>query len=205
MTKIWIALSGKAGCGKSTIADALVEHYGFERHSFAKRLKEICEELFPELTKQDKNSYRWALQKFGDDTRKIKTDVWIDIVLNDIEQAQPRYKERVVIDDVRYLNEFLKLQRNGFKLIRIERNDELRAKFGYNVKDRHPSECQLDDLKVSWWDLVVHNDFKYPFVEAVEYIANHFKIESRQMKLETLLEDIHPAAINKMVREKCDI
>jgi len=184
MTKIWIGLSGKSGCGKSTIADALIKNYGFEKYSFAKRIKEICEELFPELMKQDKESKRWVFQKFGTEyCRSIKHDVWVDIVIQQIRQAQPRYTERIIVDDVRFLNEFLKLQRNGFKLIRIERNDELRAKFGYNVKDKHPSERQLDDLKVSWWDLVVHNDFKHPFAEAVEYIASHFKIELVQSKL----------------------
>ena len=38
-----IAVAGKAGSGKTSVANILVEAYGFERHSLAARLKQLCE------------------------------------------------------------------------------------------------------------------------------------------------------------------
>lgn len=176
MNKIWLGLSSKAGAGKSTIRKALVKDYGFLHFTFAKRLKEICKELFPELIIQDKNTYRWVLQKFGTEyCRQIKNNVWVDIVAKQIE----RHKDypKIIVDDVRFFNEYLALQRFGFKMIRVVRSDFLREAAGYNVKDRHASECQLDDLPAKWWDLILYCDWEYPFKEAVQEVVSHFGVK----------------------------
>lgn len=173
MKKIWIALSGKAGCGKSTIADALNKK-GFIRMSFAHRLKVLCKELFPEKMTENKEEYRDVLQKFGMYARNIDPIVWINVVVRILNRLN---YPKVVIDDLRFYNEWWALKSRGFKMVRIHRADHLRAKHGYNVKDKHPSETQLDILKPEDWDLMVYNNFKYPFEEAIRFIVKSLEIE----------------------------
>jgi len=173
--KIWIALSGKAGCGKSTIAKNLVKHHGFVRMAFAKRLKEISKELFPEIMKAPKEEHRKLLQLFGSFCRLLQPDCWIQIVVNQIHDL-----DRVVIDDVRFPNEFQVLRKLGFILVRIERSDDLRRPWGYNVNDPHPSETDLD--LVESWDLVLPNDGKHPFDETSNVLLDRLKLPRIKVK-----------------------
>jgi len=158
------------------------QEYGFMHLSFAKRMKEICVELFPELMAQDKNSARWVYQTFGTDyCRRIKNNVWVDILLKQLEDSELGLEwikpDRVVVDDVRFYNEYFALRNRGFKMVRIHRSDNLRAKFGYNVKDTHSSEIQLDSIPIKDWDLVIINNFDYPFREATKIILAHFGVK----------------------------
>jgi len=178
MIPVKLALSSKAGCGKSTIAERLVKSYGFIELSFAEKLKQICLNLFPELMTGDsnKNNSRWILQKFGTDCREIDQFVWIKPVL---QQLDNEYKNvpRIVVSDLRYLNEYLVLKSRGFKLVRIERPRETRKKYGYNVDDMHGSETELDYIHNDGWDLVVDNRFEYPFTEALDFIIDAFRLD----------------------------
>jgi hypothetical protein len=45
MTKI-IGIAGLAGAGKDSIARHLIEHFGYEKEAFARRLKELCARLY---------------------------------------------------------------------------------------------------------------------------------------------------------------
>lgn len=161
MKKLWIAFSGKAGCGKTTIAKNLVQKHGFTRLSFATRLKEISNELFPKIMSKKKEEFRPTLQLFGCFCRLIETTCWINPILLQLERIGHK---RIVIDDVRFLNEFDGLRYLGFKLIRVSRSKALRRTWGYNVNDPHPSERELDH--VTTWDLKLGNNGKYPFLNA---------------------------------------
>lgn len=180
--KLLVAFSGKAGCGKSTIASALVEDFGFVKVSIADELKRIVQKLYPEKVKGvDKNVYRWVYQQFGDDTRRIDKDVWlrqrrrfggdgIDLFLR--LALQKVTQERTVIDDLRFKNEFFGLRRAGFILIRVERDPRLLTAAGYDPYDSHPSECDLDDLaEAGAFDLRVQNDGEYPFQKTLDYVV----------------------------------
>lgn len=173
--RFWVALSGKAGCGKSTIAKNLVKYHGFVRMSFATRLKEISKELFPARMSAPKEEHRKTLQLFGCFCRLIDPNCWVQIVVNQIHAL-----DRVVIDDVRFVNEIQALKKLSFNLIRIERSDELRKAWGYNVLDPHPSERDLDI--VERWDLLIFNNGKYPFKEATNTILAFLKLPRIKVK-----------------------
>jgi len=176
MLPVKLAFSAKAGSGKSVISERLIKSYGFIQLSFADKLKDVCRELFPELMNKHKNDYRWVLQKFGASCREIDQFVWIKPVL---QQLDNEYKNvpRIVVSDLRYLNEYLVLKSRGFKLVRIERPRETRKKYGYNVDDMHGSETELDYIHNDGWDLVVDNRFEYPFTEALDFIIDAFRLD----------------------------
>lgn len=170
-----ISLSGHAGCGKSTIAKALEKDYGFRIFSFASKLKELCNDLFPEKMHGNKNEYRGLLQKVGTDLlRTVDQDVWVKYL---VRQIRNNGKPNKVVDDTRFLNELMTLKREGFKLVRVERDKELLREAGYNVDDKHISETQLDLVPFEWWDLIIYNNFEYPFEEAVEILVKHFGVK----------------------------
>lgn len=174
---IRIGLSGKAGVGKTTIASELCRRYGFIKLAFADALKQSIMFLDPLTFLEPKESYRTKMQMFGSACRRIfGEDVWVDklLVYVDLLEDMP-----IVVDDVRMLNEYEALRDNDFVLIRIERSPKLRERAGYNVRDNHISEVELDGLPVRAWDLVVQNNWDYPFGEAVETIASFLNLRSQ--------------------------
>jgi len=151
---ILVAFTGKMGSGKSTAAKTL-EEFGFERFSFATKLKELAEDLF-EMKEKD----RKLLQDFGSALREIDQDVWVKYLMRKIglcvfrciEDKQPA---RIVIDDLRYLNEAHILKQNGFILVRlICLNESLRfdwlQKHGTLDGQGHPSETEQEQILVDY-------------------------------------------------------
>lgn len=121
-----IALCGPMSSGKSFIADDLIRERGFQRVSLARGVKSLGEAVMEALmadglideshrgTKQ-----RRLLQTIGAQGRAIDADIWIRDALN-----QSDLHERVVIDDVRFVNEARALVAAGFKLVRLSFPDQ---------------------------------------------------------------------------------
>lgn len=150
-----VGLSGFAGVGKDTLAQAL-EPYGFERVAFADKVKQMALRLDPELAgrvaagadletlKRSSLGVRAWLQAIGMVVREVlHEDAWVDAVLGSLD---PR--GRYVISDVRFRNEAARIRSSGGLLVRVERP-------GFGPANDHVSERDLanrDD-----WDLVVQN------------------------------------------------
>ena len=126
---ILLGLSGKAGAGKDTVADRLVEQFGFEKRSFAAPLKFMLTVLDPILddmgtrlshvTREFSHSqhaemeahlkahfpeYRRLLQVLGTDCiRAIDEDFWVKAAMKGLERLDD--SARVVFSDVRFPNE----------------------------------------------------------------------------------------------------
>ena len=148
-----IALSGKAGSGKTTLAKRLVEDFGFARLSFAGALKEELTSLLglglPEF-EADKRKWRPLLQVWGSARRDVSEGYWVRklLVRLPVNRGSP-----VVIDDLRYENEAQALKREGFYLVRLDcpSLDSIRYLRGQgmgieeaDVIRMHPSETDLD-------------------------------------------------------------
>ena len=137
-----IGLVGKAGVGKTTIANILVEKYGFVRLSFAAKLKEVAAEILGRPI--DKTRDRLFLQTIGAAVRMFDTSAWIRHVWRELRKL-PR-DANVVIDDVRYLNEAEFLRDHGFVLVRLYGR-------GYSLDPKeatHESEVEQDQIKVDF-------------------------------------------------------
>jgi hypothetical protein len=167
-SKIVIGLLGKAGAGKSTVADHLVENHGFQRISFAKPLKNIVQDMFnlsddqvwgPAHVKEETDprwgvSPRWLMQQMGEKGRNHLGDkVWINAAFKIIEESEG---ERFVIEDVRYVNEVEAITeyRDGViaGVIKLEAPNRPSKDSG-----EHPSEAQVDMVPAELVGTVIVN------------------------------------------------
>lgn len=160
---LFIGISGKRGSGKSLLASYLEHEHGFERFSLADELKrEVMRDwkLSPNMlwgkdkevptgyTRQHPKGYpltgRDIMIRHGEYRRMIDELYWC-------KRFSPEIGERVVCDDIRFLNEVDFFKSNyGAKFVRIERKPELNV-FQAALDDK--SENELDMFKEWNWHL----------------------------------------------------
>jgi hypothetical protein len=140
-----VGLIGYIGSGKGTVANELVQSYGFRQDSFASSLKDACSAIFgwPRhmLEGDTLESRNWrevvdlwwaekvgipnltprlALQVIGTDVLRqhFNPDLWFLTLENRIRQNPAQH---VVISDVRFPNEIEFIKKQGGTLVRIDR------------------------------------------------------------------------------------
>ena len=169
--------SGKSICSdmiRSILKDNDIKS---EVKSFAKPIYEVIGAIFnagTEEIKRNKNTlvrprsfmglrtYRELLQTVGMDLRDaVHEDIWIDAlfgknnckVLEDWTGGLKWW----IIDDLRFSNEFIKIRNCGGKLIKIQRETNIK-------KNVHPdiltnkSEVDFDNIDDDSWDYIVDNN-----------------------------------------------
>lgn len=130
-----IGIAGQAQFGKDTLADflqeKLVEKGGqWTRDAFASNVKNVFEKTFdvdrqfiekwkvnPDTPPGFDMSVRKSLQFIGDGFRKIKSTIWLDLTFRD---TVPK-----IISDVRYPNEFRRVNKEGGLNILVGRSSKL--------------------------------------------------------------------------------
>ena len=134
-----VSFWGKAGSGKSQAARILVTKYGYKPISFATPIKNIIEKFLDVLgedrshvwskKEQPINSLngltgRHLLQTFGTEWGRdlIDRNLWANVARKRISTALGR-GERVVLDDLRFVNEEIMLQEFGACLVQITRDN----------------------------------------------------------------------------------
>ena len=178
-----LGLHGKMGTGKSTIADCLIsvlhDEYSIKSciKSFALPVYQVISIIFDmpiEEIKRNKNtlvrprsftdlkSYRELLQNVGMELRDIVSkDIWVNALFGSdnmlvLQDWTADYKWWI-IDDLRFSNEFIKIRNCGGKLIKIQRETNIK-------KNVHPdiltnkSEVDLDNIDDDSWDYIVDNN-----------------------------------------------
>ena len=168
-----VALTGKAGSGKNTLADELVNKYGFIGIGFADPIKEMLKQLNPlvpidmgldgelikstmrlatlvdsvgwETAKRENVEVRELLQRLGTEAGRqiISPDVWVDIAIKKALNAP----SPVVFTDCRFPNEVAAVRSRGGLLVRVHRQD-------VEPVSSHISENAIDDIPA---DLTVMN------------------------------------------------
>ena len=125
-----IAICGKMCSGKSTLANYIMSSYpGYQKYSFAQKVKELCSELF-DMEGKD----RLLLINFANKMRDIDEKVWVNHVLKQTES-----KEKCIIDDVRYQNEVDALIEDGWSFIQLNVPNELQKK---RIMELYPDNYQ---------------------------------------------------------------
>ena len=151
-----IGLTGYAQSGKDTVANTLVEQYGYTRVAFADKIREFLYEVNPmvgcspsgylkdlvdligwDAAKQEPQVRR-LLQDLGVGARKVfGENFWVQQALKDV-----HFEGNYVITDVRFTNEadIIKKYDNS-QLWRVKRN-------GVSPVNAHISESQMDGYPV---------------------------------------------------------
>jgi hypothetical protein len=168
-----IGLSGYARSGKDTVAGMLMGIHGFERAAFADKIREFLLEIDPlvmhngidfrlqdiveskgwETAKTDHPEVRRLLQDLGVGARKLFGDgFWVDQVVGQFGHDWWGYDKKVVITDVRFINEAKAIKGKGGQVWRINR-------INVGPANDHVSEIELDD-----WDFdgVITNNSDMP-------------------------------------------
>jgi len=165
--KKFVGLVGYTGVGKDYIADILVREHGYTRLAFGDELKRMLIEIDPiyqrlasvgggsemealEWDKREDLEYtREKLQNLGHVVRTLAPDHFVDIV----KDAMRAY-EKVVVTDIRYMNEldvFTELPRSvSRKLVYVQRD-------GYGAINTHSSEESIETLR-SLSDTTINNN-----------------------------------------------
>lgn len=164
-----IALIGKAGSGKDTVAWMLARQAGYTRLAFADPVREMALGIDPIVLEADETGYgetymtlseavaaygweaakrnipevRRILQNAGMAVREAQPDFWLDILLEKWRSSPGP----VVVTDCRFSNEAVALYTRGFQLVRVVRPG--------TAGDAHVSETELDNFPV---DVTLVND-----------------------------------------------
>lgn len=160
-----IAFSGFAGTGKDTAAEALIEHYGYQKMAFAGPLKKVCqivfgltdEEIAHRILKENQLS-RWPFLSPRQIMQKVGTElfrdnfpgVWIEAF-----KREALKLDKVVVTDCRFPDEVNAVHELGGKVIRIDRPSNTAG----TAHTQHASEALIMGLPV---DLVIVNDTSTP-------------------------------------------
>lgn len=168
-----VLVHGLKGSGKSTLAERLCVEHGYVRAKMADPLKNMIRSLLRDggignelveryvegdlkevpIPEMSGRSCRQLMETLGDQWRKMQAmDFWVDIVEAKVLKLFSEGK-RVVIDDIRYLNEFTRFLAHRpatFVVTRGERH------FETVEEGRHPGEVPLP---VGMFDAHIRNDF----------------------------------------------
>ena len=148
-----IGLTGPAQAGKDTVADYIVENYGFKKVSFSDILDEELKKRGLEITKMNRS-------KLGDDLRKKGgMGVLAEILLKRIDSPD------VVIPNFRSPEEvvYIRSKTSGFHLILIETDAKKRYERRSNIDPDNFEEFVARDER----------DFKNKGMESVFIMADH--------------------------------
>lgn len=144
-----IALSGKSGAGKSSVARIFFEKYNFK----IVKTGLICRQISSILFGDDAKS---STQVLDDALTKIDESIFLKAALRNADLSPP-----VLIDSLRFANDFHLVKELGFKTMQILASNEDRGKRlsfrGQSFSDStelHRSETELDNYK---HDFVVKN------------------------------------------------
>ena len=166
-----LALSGKRGSGKSTIANFLAEEYGAIRLGFAMAIRNDlaaigCDRKLLHL-KPTPEPVRDLLIAYGQFRRWCQPDHWVSPLMGEMAGLKQNGAELVVIDDLRFWNEAEALQVYGATLVRVWIDDPSHMPAFLPGVDDDRSETDLDQ----WanWDHVI--GVEYGDIVTLQYEA----------------------------------
>jgi dephospho-CoA kinase len=166
-----IALSGPRACGKSTIANHLVNNHGYTRIAFADSLRDIAAAAGSDFIND-----RLYLARLGGILRSQVPDYLIQAVKNRLELTPGP----VVIEDIRFPAEVEFCQSIGATTIRLEipietQRERLAKRDG---KEEHESELLIACMDEHALDGVIEWDYRIPAIGDFRELALTFHTET---------------------------
>lgn len=176
--KVVIGLSGQAGAGKDTVADYLVQSWGFSKVSFAGPLKDAISSMFC-ITKaqmEDRKLKEQVIEEWGKSPRQLNQWLGTEVMRKqfDVDFFLKRmdisigYEDLVVVSDVRFDNEAEYIRRKWGGLIwRIEAPSRVQNDMVGDTK-AHETEQGISPSLV---DASINNDGDFYFT--TQQVDNH--------------------------------
>ena len=180
-----IAFGSKMRVGKDAAVNHLCEEHGGIHLSFASPLYDVLDDTQAYFN-LPRCKDREFLRMIGDWARRKNPDVFVDLLLDELTNNHPN----IFVSDVRYMNEFEALKKEGFYMVKIVRPCESER------PEEHLSETSLDVLPEEEWNAVVVNDGSLQ-----EY---HCKLDSlwENILLQTTCSRVCPRAPRKLPRPR---
>jgi len=113
-----IAICGSICSGKTTLSEKLKKDFNLELYSFAFNVKKYCNKFFNMNYKNRK-----LIQDFAEKMKEIDENIWINLLDKKINN-----KNNIIIDDLRFKNEYNYLKSKGFYIIKLNINKEEQIK-----------------------------------------------------------------------------
>lgn len=127
-----IALLGELRAGKDTVANMIAEKIKHESVNtpvvflaFADGIHKVINLVMPEVYKLGKP--RRQLQHIGQSMRQLDKDVWVNMLFNSFEYRDSVARcHNIIVTDVRQPNEVERLHKEGFVVIKVIADKEIR-------------------------------------------------------------------------------
>ena len=155
MKVLKIGITGKMGSGKSSLTKFLKEQENCYVTSFSSVIRKTLNNL-------DLIPTRELMQATGDFFRDYDKLVWVRQLLKEVKDVT----NNVIIEGIRYDFESNELASQGFKIIKVLANDEIRRK---RIANR--SNISIDDQTWSVWQ-------NHPTEVHVDQIISDFTIDN---------------------------
>lgn len=188
-----IGVSGKAGSGKDYLTTRYIIPFikgvmgeSVLTWSFADQLKvNVMAQYNVEYNKlyvsKDENTRRLLQIEGTEKGRNVHgSDVWVKYFSGWVDVLTNRGIDNIVVSDVRFQNEVDYIRKHNGLLIRVVAPNRHMLRLlqecdgdmtHYDLLRKHPSECDLDSLPDSNFDIVIKNDLDDP-VMSPEYFNN---------------------------------
>jgi len=184
---------GKAGAGKTFMANYLIEKYNYSRAKMANSVYMIAEKY---LDMNPEKKDRDLLQFLGTDVGRelVDTDIWVKRFVDDVWIAQETSKGlynkelKFVSDDIRFPNEHEVLKEAGWIGFYLDVSDEIRVKRlegrdGDACVDKlqHASETALEGFKDELIKIDVSGTLEQSYQnleETLEYVRRNDHVKS---------------------------
>ena len=142
----FLEVIGPGGRGKSTFANHLKNNHDFEILSFGEPVKRHCKDIFGL-----ENKNREIIQDFAQKVKEIDFDVWVKYLTRKLDSLE---KKNIVIDDLRFPNEYTVLKDRGFFFIKLEISKPLQIQRIKNLyKDSYKTHIdRLENISESYVD-----------------------------------------------------
>jgi hypothetical protein len=173
-----IAVTGEMRSGKDTVCEYIQVSTKFHFHKlyFARAIENIIRKYFPEALKDDKKP-RELYQKIGQFMRSIDPNVWVKQLEQDYDFYKEYGGEHFLVTDLRQPNEYEWLKKNGFTVIKVEADKEVRIKRmidtgdNFNLKNLdHETELSVRSLPYDY--LITNNTTLEDLYKQVDFVLN---------------------------------
>lgn len=169
-----IAIYGRSGCGKSTIAHYLSQRYGYSNTNAGAACRKICMLLF-------NSEKKILLNRVGDAMREIDEHVWIRTALANILTGQP-----IVYDSMHFDSDYHFFLKKSFFLLKVTAPFEVRMarlhnrgqEFDALLDEHHRAEEELENYPFDYHIDNVSSDVSRLYQEIDRLISLISKINS---------------------------